>query len=416
MARPDDPPTLQCFRPSFRALRAYALWPTAPLSLDQAVNNEVTLRVPWEEDLLPGPVGQYVEVVDVDPESECFYAPVDLNAPSILVSNGLPPSEGTPQFHQQTAYAWVMLTIRHFERGLGRNVLWSPHAVRHGDKPVRRVFVQRLRVYPHALRAANAYYSPSKKALIMGYFATDTAAGSSATIRATSFTCLSPAILAHETTHAILDGLSRTVGLAECGTDELAVQEAFADVIALFQQLAVPGYLRNWISVTSDLDENQRRMEEVARNLVQPVGIQAGLRKRIGAPGGQQAQPDLRIPKLQEQASLLVAAIFGAFAAVWRMRCARLFSLSELEVAGRRLTGSLQSAVLSEACKSAGHLLRMCIRAIDYCPPVDVTVKDFLRALVTADADMFPEDELRYRNIMVAAFRQFGLRAYPGRA
>ena len=44
------------------------------------------LEIPWEsdpisnEDLLqPGPVGDYLEVVDYDPASECFYEPVDLN-------------------------------------------------------------------------------------------------------------------------------------------------------------------------------------------------------------------------------------------------------------------------------------------------------------------------------------------------
>ena len=30
--------------------------------------------------------------------------------------------------------------------------------------------VQRLRIYPHALRAKNAYYSPDRKALLLGYF------------------------------------------------------------------------------------------------------------------------------------------------------------------------------------------------------------------------------------------------------
>ena len=53
----------------------------------------------------------------------------------------------------------------------------------------------------------------------------------------------------------------------------------------------------------------------------------------------------------------------------------------------------------------------MCIRAIDYCPPVDVTFGDFLRAMITADADLFPEDERRYRVALVEAFRRRGF--YP---
>lgn len=80
--------------------------------------------MPWE-DLRPGPVGEYVEVVDYDPPSRCFYAPVDLNHPAILAQNGLSPSEGNPQFHQQLVYAVAMTTIDRFERALGRKAFWA---------------------------------------------------------------------------------------------------------------------------------------------------------------------------------------------------------------------------------------------------------------------------------------------------
>ena len=62
--------------------------------------NEVTIRVPWERDaegadiLKAGPVGEYLEVVDRDPASGCFYEPVDLNDPHLLAQDGLAPSEG----------------------------------------------------------------------------------------------------------------------------------------------------------------------------------------------------------------------------------------------------------------------------------------------------------------------------------
>ena len=35
----------------------------------------------------------------------------------------------------------------------------------------------------------------------------------------------------------------------------------------------------------------------------------------------------------------------------------------------------------------------MCIRALDYCPPVDITFGDYLRALITADRDLVPDDD-----------------------
>src|SRR5271169_5891452 len=117
-------------KPPSRPVRVYAFNPTSKMSLDQAVHNELTLEIPWEESLQPGPVGEYVEVIDFDAESGVFYAPVDLNTPALLVQHGLPPSEGVPQFHQQTVYALMMCTIQTYERALGRTVLWSPYANR----------------------------------------------------------------------------------------------------------------------------------------------------------------------------------------------------------------------------------------------------------------------------------------------
>jgi hypothetical protein len=64
-----------------------------------------------------------------------------------------------------------------------------------------------------------------------------------------------------------------------------------------------------------------------------------------------------------------------------------------------------------EASKAAHHVLTMCVRALDYCPPVDLTFGEYLRAVITADLDVYPEDGRDYRVAYVEAFRQRGL--YP---
>jgi hypothetical protein len=51
----------------------------------------------------------------------------------------------------------------------------------------------------------------------------------------------------------------------------------------------------------------------------------------------------------------------------------------------------------------------MCIRALDYLPPVDVTFFDFLRALITADAEYVPDDRYDYRVAVVEAFTKRGI-------
>lgn len=64
-----------------------------------------------------------------------------------------------------------------------------------------------------------------------------------------------------------------------------------------------------------------------------------------------------------------------------------------------------------EASKSAGHVLKMCIRALDYLPPVDITFGEYLRGLITADFDMVEDDTHNYRVAFVEAFRRRGI--YP---
>jgi hypothetical protein len=64
-----------------------------------------------------------------------------------------------------------------------------------------------------------------------------------------------------------------------------------------------------------------------------------------------------------------------------------------------------------EAAKTARHVLTMCIRALDYCPPLDITFGEFLRAIITADYDLVADDQLQYRIAFVEAFRRRGI--YP---
>ena len=80
-----------------RRLRVYALDPSVGKSLDSIAVNETTLSVPWDdkpsEPLRPGPVGEYLEVVDVDPASNKIYDPVNLNDEQLSAQDGWPPSE-----------------------------------------------------------------------------------------------------------------------------------------------------------------------------------------------------------------------------------------------------------------------------------------------------------------------------------
>jgi hypothetical protein len=55
----------------------------------------------------------------------------------------------------------------------------------------------------------------------------------------------------------------------------------------------------------------------------------------------------------------------------------------------------LASRLAEEASRSAQSILQMCIRALDYCPPVGITFGDYLRAIVTADLNFNPRTNSR---------------------
>lgn len=396
--------------PPFRRLRAFAFDPSLSLQLETASINHTVFETPWEPHLEPGPRGAYLEVVDFDPASGCWYDPVDLNALEVVGQDGLAPSEGNPQFHQQMVYAVAMNTIQHFEHALGRPIFWAWEYDE--SKPVgeRDIYVQRLRIYPHALRAANAYYSPSKKALLFGYFP-----GAFGMV----FSCLSHDIIAHETTHALLDGMNRRF-IEDNNLDTLAFHEAFADLVALFQHFTLPAVMRHQIAKTRGDLGTQSLLGELARQFGEATGRYGALRNAIGDWGPDKVwrpiEPDPR--KLKEtlephgRGAILVAAVFGAFLAAYR---ARVTDLVRLATAG---TGVLPQGAIhpdlvdrlaQEASSTARDFLNICIRALDYLPPVDVTFGDYLRALVTADFDMVPNDKHGYRVALIESFRRWGI-------
>jgi hypothetical protein len=406
-------------RPPFRRLRGFAVDPSLATKLDTAHISQVTLAIPWEA-LQPGPVGEYLEVVDFDPGSRCYYEPVDLDDPRLLAQDGLAPSEGTPQFHQQMAYAVASLTIRNFEHALGRKTLWRP-----GPAPKRKsakndsVFVQRLRVYPHALRERNAYYTPNKMALLFGYFKASADQPGDHMPGSLVFTCLSHDIVAHETTHALLDGMSRSFLLAT-NPDVLAFHEGFADIVAIFQHFTFPEILRHQIAATrGDIRSHQNFLGELAGQFGHGAGMRAALRSAIGETENGVWKPIPPDPKQYEQThephargAILVAAVFDAFLSIYERRTADLVRLatggSGVLQAGA-IHPDLVQRLAEEAAKSAQHVLTMCIRALDYCPPVDITFGEFLRAIITADFDLVADDDLHYRLSFVEAFRRRGI-------
>ena len=403
--------------PNIRRLRGYSFDPSLSVQLETAVVNEAVFKVRWEKDLKAGPVGEYLEIVDYDPASKSFYEPVDLGDTYILAQDGLAPSESNPKFHHQMVYAVAMTTIQNFEKALGRKALWSSY--RDGKE---REFLQRLRVYPHALRQANAYYSPTKKALLFGYFPASSSAPGDHIPNGIVFTCLSHDIIAHETTHALLDGMHRRF-IENSHRDTLAFHEAFADIVALFQHFTFPEVLRQQIAKTRGNLAQQSLLGQLAQQFGKAIGQYGALRDAIGEFDRKEKKWKPREPDPKDyqtetephsRGAILVAAVFEAFLSIYKGRVADLLRIAS-NGTGNLTPGEIHPDLVNrladEAAKSAQQVLNMCIRALDYCPPVDITFGDYLRAIITADADLYAEDERGYRIAFIEAFRRRGI--YP---
>lgn len=392
-------------RPKFRQLNVFAFDPSLNLELEAATINQLSLKVPWEE-LDPGPVGEYLEVVDVDPPSNMFYPPVDLDHKFLLAQAGLSPSEGTPQFHQQMVYAVASRTIANFAEALSRPILWSPQ-----EENGEENYVPRLRIYPHALREANAYYSPVKKAILFGYFPASGDIDSKILPGSFVFTCLSHDIIAHEVTHALLDGIHPNFNTPS-NTDVLAFHEAFADLIALFQHFSYPQVLYHQIARTRGDLSSDNLLAELAQQFGQAIGNRRALRSAIG----EKADPSALSKTIEphQRGSILVAAVFDAFLTVYKIRTADLLRIATGGT-GILLPGAIHPDLVTrmaeEAAHISQHLLSMCIRALDYSPVVDITFGEYLRALVTADYDVSPSDPDGYRIALMESFRRYGI--YP---
>lgn len=404
-------------RPNTRRLRIFSFDPALAARYDLAGMAGITIEIPWEKDLKQGPVGEYLEVIDIDPGSNAAYAPVDLNSPALLATDGLQPSESDPRFHQQMCYAVAMKTIEHFERALGRKALWSSHERQDGTDYYEN-YVPRLRIYPHALRQQNAFYSPHKKALLLGYFVT-TAKDGRNTPGTTVFSCLSHDIIAHETTHALLDGVHPRFN-EPVNEDVLAFHEAFADIVALFQHFSYPGVLRDQIARTRGDLARQSVLGQLAQQFALASGRGDALRSYLGKKNEkgewEAIKPDPTVleqtPEPHDRGAILVAAVFGAFAKVYQARTRDLFRIAT-EGTGVLREGDIHPDLVNrlaeEAQRAADRALQMCIRAIDYCPPVGITFGAYLRAIVTADHDINPIDHQNWRLAFIESFREWGI-------
>jgi len=373
-----------------------------------------TVEVPAER-LAPGPKGTRAHVVDYDASLDKLIAPrkthIDQDvADLVLISKqtgkrlkskkAYAALINDPHFHAQNVYAIVNSTLLEFERALGRRISWGFSSGAH-----------QIKIAPHAFAEMNAFYSRQDEMLSFGYFPDD---------NDFVFSCLSFDIVAHETTHAILDGL-RTEYMRPASIDQGAFHEGFADIVALLSAFKSKD-LVDIVLGGQSASKTAAKSDFKPENLRQSVLV--GLAEQFGAALGRQMMIDMRGDALRRSATLLpgydyyndpqwrsevhdfgevlVAPIINSFLEIWQRRGDPLDPVSSGRVDRAR--------AIEEGCKAAAHLLRICIRALDYLPPINLTFPDFLCAILTADRETAPDDmRYGYREVLRQSFIDYGI-------
>jgi hypothetical protein len=369
------------------------------------------IEIPAEE-LLPGPCGYRINVIDYDSTNNVLYDAAELefrdgryldpfSKESLRAKTAAAFNKAfldDPKFHAQNAYAIAMRILARFEFALGRRSAWGSDG-------------HQLHVAPHAFAEANAFYSKEDRGLFLGYFA-DTAGRP-------IYTCLSHDVVAHETTHALLDGI-RPRFLEPSSPDQAAFHEGFSDIIALlsvFSLKDVVGTLLDAGGKSQLIDQKfltpEALRESVLFGLAKEMGQELSqvrgqaLRRSVELKPG---APYMTMPEFLEphrRGELIVAAMMNAFIDIWISRLAKIGFLQR----GKKD----RSLVVEEGARVANHLLTMSIRALDYCPTTDITFSDYLSALLTIDREVIADDsKYGYRDSLIRNFAKFDISVAEG--
>ena len=164
---------------------------------------------------------------------------------------------------------------------------------------------EQLRVVPHGMQDKNALYSQADKSLSFGWYQAEDNAIGRLMPKGYVFACLSHDIIAHELTHALLDGL-RAEFSRSVSPDTAAFHEGFADIVALFQRFSYEGVVNNAIRATGGTLTGESFLLHLAKEFGQGLGEEGGIR---GVDVGKDPKPYRPECEIHQLGSVLVSAV-----------------------------------------------------------------------------------------------------------
>jgi hypothetical protein len=206
----------------------------------------------------------------------------------------------TPQFDAVHTFAVVRQTLTMYQRALLAAGL---------DMPLPRQWntsmdTRPLAVHPYGLpNVMNAFYSRNGACLKFGDFIPPGADGAPQDESARVYTCRSFDIVAHETAHAVLDGLKPQWLLADAPPQTGGLHEAFGDLTAIFLALSQLDQCEAVVAQTKAHLHDKTYLSDIAEQFGMALGGTTGLRN---------ADNDLTLSKAGTQVHAISQVFTGA--------------------------------------------------------------------------------------------------------
>jgi hypothetical protein len=273
-------------------------------------------------------------------------------------------SPGTSAFDAVHTFAVVRQTLTMYQRAMNAAPLpwqWNSSS---NTAPIQ--------VLPRAGVTMNAYYSRSQKSIKFFYFdPPGTTPGSR-----TTYTCRSLDIVAHETGHAILDGLKPNWLLANNPPQTGGLHESFGDLTAMFLVLSQLDQVEAVIAQTKSNLHDKSFLSDLAEEFGNALGRTNGLRN---------ADNDLRLSEVGTEVHAISQVFTGAIYDI----LADIFALE------RNPALRDDAAVLAQV---SNYVMSLVLRAIIMAPNQAATYAHVAnRMLQIAQADRKPA---QYRNFI----------------
>lgn len=311
-------------------------------------------EVRWEPGISAGPTSARFAVVDYNMDTASLVSPSPWNQDKRrfedLEGNVLDTArKDTRQFHQVNVWAIAQTVLDFFENslyGMGRPIPWGFEG-------------NRLILVPHAGYGENAFYDRRSKSLQFYYFGDE---------KAPVFTCLSHDVVAHETGHALLDGI-RPLYFEYSSVQTAGFHEFVGDLTALLLILR-RNEVRNLIALDTDAD---LRKDVIIASLAEQFGVEIN-----GSEALRNAHEKVTLNQILKAegphfaSRALTTAMFEIM-----VRVANLYRTGATD------DGQAKERTASQALAyTADRFPRLALRPIDLCPPMDINFLDYARAVL----------------------------------